>query len=193
MTKNNAEILIKKAGAANEQEQQFPMLVWSDINEQTEIYLINNDHSVKAVNLSQTGNFLTLQKQIAEILGEADVLKRAYSGDELIYPIDPIEFQDDHIVWEPLFANITEALAHKPSYSIDTNEALIEELQANFRADVAASSLISAYDSIINYLAHLGHDLSVNSIGIDGLLCDNEIFCRRLIKHLNETYPIHFV
>lgn len=196
---NNSKIFYNLAKEAVNGVAQLPMLVWSDVNTRTEIYLIDKSGESKIVNPSMSGNFDNLVSSISQILGDNNIIESSMSGDDSTYPIDPIEFQNDEIVWDDLLQAIKDCLDLQPTLPvIDTakgidNSDLVTELERNFKDDIAASSLDAAYDSIIHYLAHLGHDLGINSLGIDGSLAINERFRHRIIKHLNETYPIHFV
>lgn len=169
-----------------------PLLVWHESPTESEILLIAAQDNISKINTSKGGNFFTLLAKISAITGQKDSLLAAIEGDELSYPIEPIELLEAELNWQPLINLIEQARALEPEYADSLSPELIAELKNNFSQDVTAAAVDAAFHSIILYLAAQANSLGITSVGVSGELALNDRFRYLIAKHLSDTFEIRF-
>jgi len=170
-------------------EIQYPILIWADTDAKTELVLKDNASPARIINSANKMSVLTLIAEISRITGIEDLVTEAVNGDELFFAFNIVEFPEDIIIWKTLLTELETEVGNYQS-NPDATVDVQAELNRFYRLDLASSALETVYASVIYYLARLGNELAVNSLGISGNLAHNNRFIKLLTANLGEDYVI---
>lgn len=167
----------------------YPILIWTDTKEKSQLVLKDTNKPPRIINEDNHMSIPALIEEISKITDIPDLPGAGIDGDEAFFPFKVSEFNDDLIIWNTLLEDLKKEVENYKPHPDGTAEVQAE-LNRLYRLDLATSALEAVYDSIIYYMAALGNDLAVKSLGVSGILTTDNRFIKLLTANLAEHYEI---
>jgi uncharacterized protein (UPF0216 family) len=167
---------------------KFPILVWSDVDDENSIVLLPNKNDAKVISEKNGKSFRELleidEPNFNNFLNEANL------GDETQHVFKIVEFENGIVNWEGLIKEYKDKKSKLPHKEGDFEKSVVDELNQNYIQDLKASFMDCIYNSIIFNLHALASELIIDSIGFLGELSYQERFRQIIHKHLNAEYNV---
>lgn len=184
MKEINYSVILKRDKLAG------PLLIWSEADKQSSIYLAASSDSVKRIHNIKNHNISSLLLELEGLMGSDNFIKTQAIGDAATYPFKLQSLQDD-LSWDKLIKEFSE-LVNKPQAKKEFDDKLNAALQTYYQADIAAAALECVYNSIIYYMIVTAQELGITKIAFIGDITYQERFAQLLHKNLPEDIEAHF-
>lgn len=171
-------------------EQAYPVLIWSELENVSTIYLAVSQDNIKIVNSFSDHNLSTLFLKLQEIAKIDSFLETKDLGDPETYPFEIIPLTDK-LNWNKLITAYSLEIDYdqsKPEFDSYLNEAL----NHYYKADISAAAVDAIYLSIILYMVTTAQELGLQQIAFRGDITYQERFALLLHRNLPEEMSAQF-
>lgn len=181
---------IKTVFAKLSKEQKYPVLVWSELDKVSTIYLAAAAEKIKVVNTFNDHNLSSLFLKLQDTAQIESFIATQALGDPDTYPFELIQLTDN-LNWEKLIKEYTLAVEKdqsQPEFDIKLNEAI----NLYYKADISAAAVDAIYNAIILYMITTAQELGLQEIAFVGDITYQERFALLLHRNLPEEMSARF-